>query len=73
MNYQNQVSNHPSFGKICTVQQEKGKVLFKANMRTRWAQKGRLFIHGLLKADGILPVYEIELASEQMKTPSNIE
>ena len=31
MNHQNQVFNHPQFGEICTVQQEEGKVLFKAN------------------------------------------
>jgi len=40
-------------------------------MRTRWTQKGRLFIHDLLKADGILPVHEIE--TEQTETSSNIQ
>lgn len=43
----------------------------KTVMRTRWTQKGRLFIHDLLKADGILPVHEIE--TEQTETSSNIQ
>ena len=50
-----------------TSQLENGKTV----MRTRWAQKGRLFIHDLLKADGILPVHEIE--TEQTETSSNIQ
>lgn len=50
-----------------TSQLENGKTV----MRTRWTQKGRLFIHDLLKADGILPVHEIE--TEQTETSSNIQ
>ena len=50
-----------------TPQLENGKTV----MRTRWTQKGRLFIHDLLKADGILPVHEIE--TEQTETSSNIQ
>lgn len=50
-----------------TSQLENGKTM----MRTRWTQKGRLFIHDLLKADGILPVHEIE--TEQTETSSNIQ
>lgn len=50
-----------------TSQLESGKTV----MRTRWTQKGRLFIHDLLKADGILPVHEIE--TEQTETSSNIQ
>lgn len=50
-----------------TSQLENGKTV----MRTRWIQKGRLFIHDLLKADGILPVHEIE--TEQTETSSNIQ
>lgn len=50
-----------------TSQLENGKTV----MGTRWTQKGRLFIHDLLKADGILPVHEIE--TEQTETSSNIQ
>lgn len=50
-----------------TSQLENGKTV----MRTWWTQKGRLFIHDLLKADGILPVHEIE--TEQTETSSNIQ
>lgn len=50
-----------------TSQLENGKTV----MRTRWTQKGRLFIHNLLKADGILPVHEIE--TKQTETSSNIQ
>ena len=50
-----------------TSQLENGKTV----MRTRWTQKGSLFIHDLLKADGILPVHEIE--TEQTETSSNIQ
>ena len=50
-----------------TSQLENGKTV----MRTRWTQKGTLFIHDLLKADGILPVHEIE--TEQTETSSNIQ
>ena len=41
--------------------------------RTRWTQKDRLLIHALLKADGLLPVHEIEPRTEQTKIPSNIQ
>ena len=50
-----------------TSQLENGKTV----MRTRWTQKGRLFINDLLKADGILQVHEIE--TEQTETSSNIQ
>ena len=41
--------------------------------RTRWTQKDRLLIHALLKADGLLPVHEIEPKTEQTKISSNIQ
>ena len=83
MNHQNQMFNHPR--EICTTQREDGKVLFKARNaarylghagsdialpengktvgRTRWTQK----------ADGLLPVHEIEPKTEQTKISSNIQ
>lgn len=48
---------------------EKGKAVG----RTRWTQKGRLFIYDLQKTDGLLPMHEIEPKTEQMEISSNIQ
>lgn len=38
-----------------------------------WRQNGHLFIHDLPKADGLLPVHEIEPKTEQTEVFSNIQ
>lgn len=46
-----------------TFEFERSNGVQDVNMRTKWTQKGRLFIYELLKANGILPLIEKEKAS----------
>lgn len=89
MNHQNQMSNHPqevcTTGKVLSKAKNAARYLgyagsdatlpenSKAMGHTRWTQKVRLFIHSLLKTDGLLSVHEIESKTEQSEISFNIQ
>lgn len=47
-----------------TIPYKKQDGTFGATPQMRWTQKGRLFIYDLLKAEGILPLIEMEVENE---------